>query len=91
MSELSNKKRNLNFVELYSKYGTFVILILVFLGGCLLSPNFLSSRNLMNVIRQNSFLLILGFGATFFVYLSTRSLIVTLIVSMIVGACIGLF
>lgn len=58
-------KQKKSFGELYSKYGTFAILLIVFILGSILSPNFLTSRNLINVIRQNAFLLILGFGATF--------------------------
>lgn len=58
-------KRKKSFGEYYAKYGTFVILIAVFVAGIFLSKNFLTVTNIMNVIRQNSYLIILGFGATF--------------------------
>lgn len=58
-------KQKKSFGELYSKYGTFTILLLVMVIGTIASPRFLTSQNLMNVIRQNSFLLIMAFGSTF--------------------------
>lgn len=60
-----SSQRKLSFGELYSKYGTIVILLLVCIAGCLLSPNFLTPTNLMNVLRQNTYLLVMAFGAMF--------------------------
>lgn len=54
-----------SFAELYSKYGTFTILILVMIIGTIASPKFLTLDNMSNVIRQNSYLLIIAFGTTF--------------------------
>ena len=114
MSAKQAAAKKKSFVELSSKYGTFAILLIVFLAGTVLSPNFLTTRNLVNVIRQNAFLLIMGFGATFImvvgcinisydmeiafvgclsciIYLQSGSLFIATVVSIIVGALIGLF
>jgi len=63
--ELTNAHHKKSFVELYSKYGTFTILIVCCLIGVIVSPNFLTPSNLINVIRQNAYLLIMAFGSTF--------------------------
>ena len=58
-------KQKKSFAELYSKYGTFSILALVLIIGTIASPQFLTLDNMLNVIRQNSYLLIIAFGTTF--------------------------
>ena len=58
-------KQKRSLAELYSKYGTFTILLLVVIIGAIASPKFLTPDNLTNVIRQNSYLLIIAFGTTF--------------------------
>lgn len=58
-------KQKKSFAELYSKYGTFTILVLVMIIGTIASPKFLTLDNMSNVIRQNSYLLIIAFGTTF--------------------------
>ena len=58
-------KRRMNFGELYSKYGMFVILFAMMAIGSFLSDNFLTTRNLLNILKQNSYLLVMAFGTTF--------------------------
>jgi len=40
--------------ELFHRYGTFCIFVLLILGAHLMSPAFLTERNIMNVLRQIS-------------------------------------
>ena len=58
-------RRKVNLGELYSKYGMFVILFAMMAIGAVLSENFLTSRNLLNILKQNSYLLVMAFGTTF--------------------------
>ena len=55
---LSNLKR----LEV-SRFSIYIILLIVIVAASLLSPNFLSSDNLFNVLRQVSVITILAFGA----------------------------
>jgi ribose/xylose/arabinose/galactoside ABC-type transport system permease subunit len=47
------------------KYGIYVAIVVLFAAGALLSPAFLQSRNLINVLRQISVNGILAIGMTF--------------------------
>ncbi|WP_258185882.1 ABC transporter permease [Microbacterium sp. PAMC22086] len=46
-----------------SRFSIYIILLIVIVAASLLSPNFLSSDNLFNVLRQVSVITILAFGA----------------------------
>lgn len=46
-----------------SRYSIFIILLVVFVAASFLSPNFLSSDNLLNVLRQVAVITILAYGA----------------------------
>lgn len=46
-----------------SRYSIFLILLVVFVAASFLSPNFLSSDNLFNVLRQVAVITILAYGA----------------------------
>lgn len=59
MGKIKNK---VSFAQFYSKFGVFVILAVCIVAASFLSPEFLSSRNLLNVIRQNSIVGIVAFG-----------------------------
>ena len=52
----------LNNVEL-GRYSIFIILVVVFVAASFLSPNFLSTDNLFNVVRQVAVITILAYGA----------------------------
>ena len=47
----------------WSRYSIFIILLVVFVAASLLSPNFLSFDNLLNVLRQAAVITILAYGA----------------------------
>lgn len=47
----------------YSKAGVFIILLLAMVIATFLSDAFLTSRNLMNILRQNAVITIIAFGA----------------------------
>lgn len=55
-------KNKVSFARFYSKFGVFIILAVCIMVASLLSPEFLTSRNLLNVIRQNSIVGIVAFG-----------------------------
>lgn len=50
--------------SIYNKFGIFIVLIFMMLILSILTPNFLTSNNLINVVRQISFIAIIGFGVT---------------------------
>ncbi len=50
---------------IYAKYGMWIILIAMIILMSVLTPNFLTKRNLMNLVRQVSFIAIIGFGSAF--------------------------
>lgn len=64
-SAVAAPKQKKSFAELYSKYGTFAILAAVLVIGTIASPKFMTLDNMINVLRQNSYLLIIAFGTTF--------------------------
>lgn len=51
--------------RLNERYGTLFILLLMVVITTLLYPGFLSSTNLINVVRQISIIAIIAFGSTF--------------------------
>ncbi|MFV0364173.1 MAG: ABC transporter permease [Suipraeoptans sp.] len=56
-------KRKTSLTDIYSKYGIFIILIISIIIASFLSDTFLTPRNLMNVVRQNSVIMIIAFGS----------------------------
>jgi inositol transport system permease protein len=50
--------------QIFSKYGIFLIFIAMVILMSLLTPGFLSSQNLLNVVRQVSFVGIVAMGVT---------------------------
>ncbi len=50
--------------EIYSKYGILIILVIMLVGSTLLTPVFLTQRNLINVMRQMSVIFIIACGTT---------------------------
>ena len=63
-SAAKNNKRDM-MKKIYVKYGIWMILIgMVILMTCL-SENFLSTKNILNLVRQVSFISIIGFGSAF--------------------------
>ena len=56
--------KNVDFNTVKEKYGIFFILIAMFIVCSLISPNFLSARNISNVSKQISISTIVAFGQT---------------------------
>ena len=50
--------------RVFSKYGIFLIFAVMVLGASLLSPAFLSSTNLINIVRQMSIVGLIALGVT---------------------------
>lgn len=53
----------MSFAEFYSKFGIFAILLVAVIVASVLSPAFLSPRNLLNILRQNAVILVIAFGS----------------------------
>lgn len=62
-------KQKFNFGEFYGKWGTLVILIVIFAVSSLLVPNFIKPMNLSNVLLQNAVVAMIAFSATFVIIL----------------------
>jgi inositol transport system permease protein len=58
------KTGGLSIGKLFANYGFLFILAFMLIISSILSPAFLSSRNLLNVLRQMSVTTIIGFGMT---------------------------
>ena len=50
--------------SIFSKYGIFLIFAVMVLGASSLSPAFLSSTNLINIVRQMSIVGLIALGVT---------------------------
>ncbi|MGI6545557.1 MAG: ABC transporter permease [Fastidiosipilaceae bacterium] len=53
----------MTFADFYSKFGIFIILLIAVIASSLLSSTFLQPQNLINILRQNTVVIILAFGA----------------------------
>lgn len=62
-----NRKKS--FAWIYSKYGMFFILVLIFIISCILDDVFLTPVNLSNVLRNMSIVSLVAFGMTFLLIL----------------------
>ena len=61
----NNKSKNIDFKELIIKYKSLIGLILLITVVSILSPSFLSSKNILNILRQTSVNAIIAAGMTF--------------------------
>lgn len=61
-----NKSNNkMSIAQFYQKFGTLLILAVIFVAAALISPKFLSVTNLTNVLRQIVVITVVGCGACF--------------------------
>ncbi|WP_105619261.1 ABC transporter permease [Vallitalea okinawensis] len=60
----TNSNKNSEYKRLLSKYGIVLVFIFMVILMSILSPSFLSYRNLMNVVRQISVIGIISLGVT---------------------------
>ena len=61
--------KKLNMGELYTRYGTFMLLVVIFLACAVMVPGFFGQQNLTNILRQIAVVVILGFGVQFVIIL----------------------
>ncbi len=64
MSNESALSKKFDVKTFLGKYGFLVILAVMVIASSILSPAFLTGRNIMNVLRQMSIITIIGFGVT---------------------------
>lgn len=53
------------WIDYYKKYGIYIFLAVVFVFFAIMAPNFLSSKNVINILRQVSMFGIVVIGVTF--------------------------
>jgi len=58
-----------NFGEFYTRFGTFLLLVIIFLAACLFVPGFFGRENLTNILRQIAVVVVLAFGVEFVIIL----------------------
>ena len=58
-------RRGVDVRDVLARYGTLIALVLLVVVAAALSPRFLTTVNLMNVLRQTSIVGVLGIGMTF--------------------------
>lgn len=58
------KANRAKIAEIYSNYGIFFILLIVFVISCIVVPNFATMDNLFSIINQNSITVVLACGIT---------------------------
>lgn len=58
-------RRGIDLRDILARYGTLIALVLLVIVATVLSPRFLTTGNLMNVLRQTSIVGVLGIGMTF--------------------------
>ncbi|HHV10690.1 MAG TPA: ABC transporter permease [Clostridiales bacterium] len=61
--------KGMGFAGVYSKYGTILIFIGIFIIASLIDPVFLTGANLVNVLKQLVVVSLLAFGVTFVIIL----------------------
>lgn len=71
-----------SFGKIYNKFGIFVVLIFMVVVLSFLTPNFLVTNNLLNIVRQISFIAIIGLGVT--------NIIITTGIDLSSGSIVGL-
>jgi len=59
------RRRGVDLRDILARYGTLIALVLLVIVATVLSPRFLTTGNLMNVLRQTSIVGVLGIGMTF--------------------------
>jgi len=62
---MENTKKHLKYKHIISKYGIFFVLIAMISLMSFLSPSFLKSRNIINIVRQISVIGLIAYGVTF--------------------------
>lgn len=63
-------KYRINFKKLYEVYGMLLVFVVMMVVFAIISPNFISSTNILNILRQISITGILAIGITFVIITS---------------------
>lgn len=79
---IKSSKKSMNMKNIYEKFGIFIVLIVMGAILSFMTPNFLTTINLLNIIRQISFIAIIGFGVTI--------IIITTGIDLSSGSVVGL-
>lgn len=66
---MSREKEKFNFGAFYTRYGTFMLLLVIFILAMVGVPSFLGRENLTNILRQIAVVTILAFGVQFVIIL----------------------
>lgn len=66
---MDKTKNKFNFGKFYGRYGTLLLLIVIFLAASIFVPDFFGKDNLTNILRQIAVVTILGFGVEFVIIL----------------------
>lgn len=62
---MNQKFKNQSKMDIFNKYGIYIILVLMIILSTIASPNFLTISNMLSVLRQSSPTIILAFSAMF--------------------------
>lgn len=84
-------KNKLDLKQIMLKYGTIIVLLAMCLIMSIISPNFLKSRNILNILKQISIYVIIGYGVTFIIItggIDLSSGMLVAVSSMIVGSLV---
>jgi len=84
-----NKNKKLDYSNIIRSLGIIGITILVAIGISFFSPYFFTTKNILNVLRQSSFLLLLAIGQTIVIVARGIDLSVASIIS--ISGCIGAY
>lgn len=66
---MGKEAKKFNFGRFYTKYGTFMLLLVIFLASMIAVPNFMGRENLTNILRQIAVVTVLAFGVQFVIIL----------------------
>ena len=62
---MSEQKGKMSFARIYQRFGVVILLAIVFVAACFATPNFLTPKNLTNVMRQITVITTVGCGLCF--------------------------
>lgn len=78
-----------NYGNIFRSLGIIVITILVAIGISLLSPYFFTTKNILNIIRQSSFLCLLSMGQT--IVIITRGIDLSVSSTISISGCVAAY
>lgn len=88
-TERKDNEQSFSFKKFYEVYGMLLVFIVMMIAFALISPNFLSTTNILNVLRQISITGILAIGLTFVIITSGIDLSVGSIIALVTVVVAG--